>query len=148
MSVPRFLRSAFPGYEISDVKEFLSSQRIEIHLERGRDLPRLCHRCGQGLSAERRKYRARIEAMPILGLRVFVHFWRGRGDCHQCKKDRAERAALSEGINSVIKMLKRRAFGYRNMEYFRLKIMQVCGYLNSRYVPVPALLGNQLPAKI
>ena len=31
---------------------------------------------------------------------------------------------------------------------FRLKIMQVCGYLNSRYVPVPALLGNQPPAKI
>ena len=34
------------------------------------------------------------------------------------------------------------------MEYFRLKIMQVRGYLNSRYVPVAALLGNQLPAKI
>jgi transposase len=44
-------------------------------------------------------------------------------------------SALSEGHNSVIKMLKRRAFGYRNMEYFRLKIMQVCGYLNSRYIP-------------
>ena len=46
-------------------------------------------------------------------------------------------SALSEGINNVIKMLKRRAFGYRNMEYFRLKIMQVCGYLNSRYIPDP-----------
>jgi len=43
-------------------------------------------------------------------------------------------SALSEGQNNVIKMLKRRAFGYRNMVYFRLKIMQVCGYLNSRYV--------------
>jgi transposase len=43
-------------------------------------------------------------------------------------------SALSEGQNNVIKMLKRRAFGYRNMLYFRLKIMQVCGYLNSRYV--------------
>ena len=57
-------------------------------------------------------------------------------------------SALSEGHNNVIKMLKRRAFGYRNMEYFRLKIMQVCGYLNSRYCPVPSLLGNQPPAKI
>ena len=45
-------------------------------------------------------------------------------------------SALSEGQNNVIKMLKRRAFGYRNMLYFRLKIMQVCGYLNSRYVPM------------
>lgn len=45
-------------------------------------------------------------------------------------------SALSEGTNNVIKMLKRRAFGYKNMEYFRLKIMQLCGYLNSRYVPL------------
>jgi transposase len=42
-------------------------------------------------------------------------------------------SALSEGINNVIKTLKRKAYGYRNMNYFRLKIMQVCGYLNSRY---------------
>jgi transposase len=41
-------------------------------------------------------------------------------------------SALSEGINNVIKMIKRRAFGYRNMNYFKLKIMQVCGYLRSR----------------
>ena len=45
-------------------------------------------------------------------------------------------SALSEGHNNTIKMLKRRAFGYRNMTYFRLKIMQVCGYLNSRYVRI------------
>lgn len=44
-------------------------------------------------------------------------------------------SSLSEGINNVIKSLKRRAFGYRNMHYFRLKIMQVCGYLNSRFIP-------------
>ncbi len=43
-------------------------------------------------------------------------------------------SSLSEGINNVIKALKRRAFGYKNMYYFRLKIMQVCGYLNSRYI--------------
>jgi transposase len=44
-------------------------------------------------------------------------------------------SALSEGINNVIKALKRRAFGYKNMHYFKLKIMQSCGYLNSRYIP-------------
>jgi transposase len=43
-------------------------------------------------------------------------------------------SALSEGMNNVIKMLKRRAFGYRNMYYFRLKIMQVCGYLSAIYM--------------
>jgi transposase len=40
-------------------------------------------------------------------------------------------SALAEGVNNVIKTLKRRAYGYRDMDYFRLKIMQVCGYLNS-----------------
>jgi transposase len=42
--------------------------------------------------------------------------------------------AVSEGVNNVIKSLKRSAFGYRNMEYFRLKILQRCGYLNSKYM--------------
>lgn len=43
-------------------------------------------------------------------------------------------SALAEGVNNVIKTLKRRAYGYRDMFYFRLKIMQVCGYLNSRFI--------------
>lgn len=47
--------------------------------------------------------------------------------------------SLSEGINNVIKMLKRRAFGYRNMDYFRLKIMQKCGYLNSNFIDLHSL---------
>ena len=46
-------------------------------------------------------------------------------------------SALSEGINNVIKSLKRQAFGYRNMEYFQLKILQRCGYLNSQHMPAP-----------
>lgn len=45
-------------------------------------------------------------------------------------------SALSEGTNNVIKSLKRRCFGFRNMNYFRLKVMQVCGYLNSDYINI------------
>ncbi|MCM0604740.1 MAG: transposase [Xanthomonadaceae bacterium] len=45
-------------------------------------------------------------------------------------------SATSEGINNVIKALIRRAYGYRNMQYFKLKIMQVCGYLNSQFCPL------------
>ena len=45
-------------------------------------------------------------------------------------------SALSEGQNNVIKALKRRCYGFSNMTYFKLKIMQVCGYLNSRYVSI------------
>lgn len=42
--------------------------------------------------------------------------------------------ALSEGINNVIKSVKRAAFGFRNMDYFRLKILQRCGFLNSQFM--------------
>jgi len=42
--------------------------------------------------------------------------------------------ALSEGINNVIKSVKRCAFGFRNMTYFKLKILQRCGFLNSQYM--------------
>lgn len=45
-------------------------------------------------------------------------------------------SSLSEGQNNVIKTLKKRGYGYRNMSYFKLKILQVCGFLNSKYVPM------------
>lgn len=41
--------------------------------------------------------------------------------------------SLSEGINRVIKGLKWQAYGYKDMFYFALKILQKAGYLNSRY---------------
>ncbi len=40
---------------------------------------------------------------------------------------------LSEGINRAIKELKWQAYGYKDMEYFKLKILQKVGYLNYRY---------------
>ena len=50
--------------------------------------------------------------------------------------------SVSEGINRVIKGLKWQAYGYKDMFYFALKILQKAGYLNSRYhfqnLPVPA----------
>lgn len=41
--------------------------------------------------------------------------------------------AVSEGINRVIKGLKWQAYGYKDMEYFKLKILQKAGYLNYRF---------------
>lgn len=50
--------------------------------------------------------------------------------------------SVSEGINRVIKGLKWQAYGYKDMFYFALKILQKAGYLNSRYhfqkIPEPA----------
>lgn len=42
-------------------------------------------------------------------------------------------SGVSEGINRAIKGLKWQAYGYKDMSYFALKIMQKCGYLNSRH---------------
>jgi transposase len=45
-------------------------------------------------------------------------------------------SAISEGFNNKIKRLKRMAYGYRDVYYFRLKIHQHCGYLNPRRFPL------------
>lgn len=37
--------------------------------------------------------------------------------------------SVAEGINNKIKVLKRMAYGYRDPEYFKLKILRKCGYL-------------------
>ena len=41
-------------------------------------------------------------------------------------------SAISEGINNKIKRLKRMAYGYKDVDYFLLKIHQHCGLLNPR----------------
>jgi len=42
------------------------------------------------------------------------------------------RSAISEGFNNKIKRLKRMAYGYKDVDYFKLKIHQHCGLLNPR----------------
>ena len=42
--------------------------------------------------------------------------------------------AVSEGLNNKIKTLKRMGYGYTNEESFLNKILQRCGYLNSKYI--------------
>jgi transposase len=43
-------------------------------------------------------------------------------------------SAVSEGLNNKIKTLKRMGYGYTNLQSFRRKILQRCGYLNSTYI--------------
>lgn len=90
MSIPRFFQKAFKGYEVLDVKEFLQEGMIEIHLGRREDKDWCCYRCGSWLHVERGKYRSCIEGMPIMGLRVWIYFWRHKGHCSKCRKARAE----------------------------------------------------------
>ena len=48
--------------------------------------------------------------------------------------------SISEGMNRVIKGLKWQAYGYKDMTYFALKILQKCGYLNSKYCNLDNLI--------
>ena len=59
-----------------------------------------------------RKYRQNIEAYIKTGLTT----------------------AISEGINNKIKVLKRMGYGYTNQKAFQNKILQRCGFLNSRHI--------------
>ena len=42
--------------------------------------------------------------------------------------------AISEGMNNKIKVLKRMGYGYSNEKAFQNKILQRCGFLNSRHI--------------
>ena len=44
-------------------------------------------------------------------------------------------SAISEGINRKIQVIKSMAYGYRNINYFMLKILQRCGVLGSMWKP-------------
>lgn len=47
--------------------------------------------------------------------------------------------AISEGLNNKIRVLKAMAYSYTNEESFMLKILQRCGFLNSRCMDTRAL---------
>ena len=42
--------------------------------------------------------------------------------------------AKSEGLNNKIKVLRRSGYGYTNEQSYMNKILQRCGYLNSRFI--------------
>lgn len=89
VTIPRFTRG-FEGFDTIDFKEFLLDGYIEIHLRCKSEKPFNCHRCGVGLTQLRGKHKLRLETLPVLGLRCFVHLWRRKGHCPSCKKARSE----------------------------------------------------------
>lgn len=46
-------------------------------------------------------------------------------------------SAVIEALNHKIKATKWAAYGYRNLRYFMLKILQRVGFLNSKFAPLP-----------
>ena len=88
MRLPRFFN--FENYKVTDVKEFLTDGRVDIHLQRDFEFAPKCHRCGGAMGCNRGDHFMKIETLPILGLRTFLHFRRFKFDCGKCKKTRSE----------------------------------------------------------
>lgn len=88
MSLPRFF--SFENYNVKDVKEFLSEGRIDIYLERNDSIQPRCHRCQSSMGSCRGDHFMKIETLPIMGHRTYLHFRRYKYHCYKCKKARSE----------------------------------------------------------
>lgn len=89
MMLPRIFQ--FENYNVIDVKEFLSEGRVDVYLKRDfRAHKPTCHRCGERMGCRRGDHPMKLETLPILGLRTFLHFRRYKFDCHKCGKTRSE----------------------------------------------------------
>jgi transposase len=72
-----------------------------------------------------------IRELGFPSLKQWYSHLERRWECIAAYFESPTTSALSEGVNNVIKTIKRRAYGYKNMEYFKLKIMQICGHLTT-----------------
>jgi transposase len=88
--IPRFLRKAFKGFEVVDVKEWLSEGHIGVYLKADKGHALMCHRCGHRLGGQYGKYPMKVRGLPIMGLKFWVHFMRSKGYCAGCKKVRSQ----------------------------------------------------------
>jgi transposase len=48
-------------------------------------------------------------------------------------------SGVIEAINHKIKVVKSSAYGYKNLRYFQLKVLQRCGFLNTQFAPLPKI---------
>jgi transposase len=85
-----YLFRSFQGYRTKDVKEFISEQRIEIHLEAERDHKRLCNVCGHALSGQKDRYHVKAKHLRVMNWSVEICFFREKRHCVNCKKVRSE----------------------------------------------------------
>lgn len=87
--VPSALRF-FQGFNVRDIKEWTSEQRVEVHLEQHANCKRSCHRCNGELGSYHDQYRIKAKHLKIMGWLVEVVFYREKRFCPFCKKTRSQ----------------------------------------------------------
>lgn len=91
MRIPKFLLKLIPGFQINDIKEWLSKGHIDIYLEhKYSNKESNCHRCNNPLERITGNYRQKVQSMPILSYKTFLYVKRRKGFCSSCKKIRSE----------------------------------------------------------
>ena len=106
---------AIKGFSAATME--VGTKRVDIWLERDGSGFR-CARCGQVHLVAHDEHEVTVQDLPMVErheegiLRYFVKRVTG---------------GISEGMNNKIKVVKRRAYGYRDPAYFILKIHQACG---------------------
>jgi len=67
----------------------------------------------------------RLGIAPFLKvIKTMKNYWYGIANYFRLRLTNA----ASEGFNNKINIIKRRAYGFRDLEYFMLKILQSCGW--------------------
>lgn len=87
--VPYIYRQ-FQGFRLKDIKEYISNQHMELHLESEPDRKHFCNRCGMVLGNYHDRYLVRARHLKVFSWTVTVCFWREKRHCVKCKKVRSE----------------------------------------------------------
>lgn len=90
MKLPRFLKKLIPGYEVTDLKEWLKNGFIEVFLKPESD-EMTCHRCDTRLSTFHGSYNITLQHLPLFNFKTYLRLKRRKGFCPSCKKIRSER---------------------------------------------------------
>jgi transposase len=80
----------FQGFQTTDLKEYRSEERMELHLDSNVERDRLCSACGGILGALHSRYWIRAKHLKVFNWRVEVCFFREKRHCSNCKKIRSE----------------------------------------------------------
>ena len=91
MRLSRFISNITPGFEVIDLKEWISKGYIEIYLKNKEESPRLCSKCGDRLnSAKVGHHKMRVRTLDIHKFKTYLILKRQKHHCSTCNKTRSE----------------------------------------------------------
>jgi transposase len=82
MKLPHVINNLIPRYEVTDFKEWLQKDLIEIYIQKKDKLASCkCHSCGRELTVKRGKHKMNIKHIPFEKFECRLIFWREKRHC-------------------------------------------------------------------